>query len=466
MEYLIHLKLTENDRPISQLSILSKALERIVCKQLTEYLEENNLLHPNHHGGRKGHNTATAIAQMYDQWVEEMEEGMLVGVMMVDLSAAFDMVEIPILKEKLKLFGLDEHAVAWMQSYLTGRKQSVVVDGKMSAPLDIEHGLAQGSVLAPLLYIIYTCDVPDLVHQHPVTVCLPHTRCHQCGSTVSYIDDNSFSVSRPSPEELSQVLTEQYTKISDYMSSHRLVINDTKTHLMVLGKRSIEDERYKVTLKAGEHVVVQSKTEKLVGIHLSNTLKWKEHILDNQSSLIKQLNSRVNGLSLVSKSAPFKSRLLLANGLVNSKICNLIQVWGGAADFLLRAVQVLQNKSARLVTKSSWFTPTRVLLRQCGWLSVNQLVHYHTILSIHKVVMTRKPKYMYDKLCSDHGYATRNAVIFGETFSGKTALAANSFCYRGTNIYIKLPFEIREIRNEDTFKRKLKIWIKGNIQID
>ena len=67
---------------------------------------------------------------------------------------------------------------------------------------------------------------------------------------------------------------------------------------------------------------------------------------------------------------------------------------------------------------------------------------------------------MLDKLCSNHGYGTRNTVIFGETFSGKTSLAANSFCYRGANISNKLQFEIREIGNEDTYERKLKIWIK------
>ena len=150
----------------------------------------------------------------------------------------------------------------------------------------------------------------------------------------------------------------------------------------------------------------------------------------------------MNGSSLVAKRAPFKSRLLLANGLVMSKLCYLIQVWGGTADFLIKGLQILHNKSTCIVTKLSWYTPTRILMKQCNWLSVNQLIQYHTVLSIHKIVKTGKPSYIYEKLCAEHGYNTRNTVIFGDKFSGKSALASSSFCYRGLRDYNNLPLDI------------------------
>ena len=139
---------------------------------------------------------------------------------------------------------------------------------------------------------------------------------------------------------------------------------------------------------------------------------------------------------------------------------------GRAAGFLLKACQTLQNKSARIVTKLSWYTPTRILLQKCDWLSVNQLVFYHTVLCIHKSVITGKPRYMNEKLCAEHDYNTRNMVIFWENFSGKSALASNSFCYRGATSYNSLPPDIRETRNEQSFKRKLKKWTKMKISID
>ena len=144
-----------NFRPISQQCILSKAAERIVFRQLNEYLNQYNLIHPNHHGGLSGHNTATALAQMYDQWVEEVEEGKIVGAMLVDSSAAFDMVEVPILLKKMKMFGLDERSLKWFKSYLTDRRQSVIIDGKMSSPLPLQYALPGGHPRASPLHAVH-----------------------------------------------------------------------------------------------------------------------------------------------------------------------------------------------------------------------------------------------------------------------------------------------------------------------
>ena len=124
----------QNYRPVALLPVFSKILEKVVFLQLVEYLDTNGLLHSNHHGSRNNHNNATALIQMYDQWMEEVEEGMMVGVMMIDLSAAFYMVDHVLLLRKLELFGLDENTLKWVSSYLSQRCQSVCVDGCLSPP--------------------------------------------------------------------------------------------------------------------------------------------------------------------------------------------------------------------------------------------------------------------------------------------------------------------------------------------
>ena len=106
----------KNYRPVALLPIFSKILERTVFNQLVNYLDSNSLIHTNHHGSRAGYSTTTALIQMYDMWAEEVDKGNMVGVMMVDLSAAFDMVDYNLLLQKLKLFGLDTKAVVWMSS--------------------------------------------------------------------------------------------------------------------------------------------------------------------------------------------------------------------------------------------------------------------------------------------------------------------------------------------------------------
>ena len=149
-----------------------------------------------------------------------------------------------------------------------------------------------------------------------------------------------------------------------------------------------------------------------------------------------------------------------------SKLSYLIQLWGGTSEGLLTALQVNQNKVMRLVTRCSWYTPVRVLLRQCNWLSVRQLVSYHTALLTHRIVVTGKPAYHYHKLCSSsHDHNTRSTVKFSEQFKGKTALTLNSFFYRGAKIYNRLPAELTQMNNLCSFKRKLKLWILRNVNM-
>ena len=101
----------KNYRPVALLPIFSKILERVVFNQLVGYLDAHNLIHPNHHGSRSGHIKASALIQMYDTWADEVDKGNMVGVMMVDLSTSFDMVDHAILLQKLEYFGLDDTAI-------------------------------------------------------------------------------------------------------------------------------------------------------------------------------------------------------------------------------------------------------------------------------------------------------------------------------------------------------------------
>ena len=247
---------------------------------------------------------------------------------MIDLSAAFDMVDHQLLMEKLALFGLEKEVLSWFRTYLNDRKQSVCIDGCLSPPLQILYGVPQGSILGPLLYILFTNDIPELVHKHHISVKDPLTYCTLCGSTVAYVDDCTFSYGDKDPISLSSELGHQYKKISQYMNANKLVINDDKTQLVVMAPRKASNLRDQVSVKAGEHVIVPTQTAKLLGGVVSQDGKWKQHILSSKQSLITQITSRINGLSLISPRATFATRLMVANGIVISKLCYLIQLWG------------------------------------------------------------------------------------------------------------------------------------------
>ena len=147
--------LAKNYRPVALLAITSKILERAVFGQVIEYFETNNLLHPSHHGFRSMHNTSTAMLQMFDTWLDAMENDDISAVIMLDLSAAFDVVDHNILIQKLKLYGLEAETLTWFESYLSDRSQQVFIEGSLSGSLSLDAGVPQGSVLGPLLYIIF-----------------------------------------------------------------------------------------------------------------------------------------------------------------------------------------------------------------------------------------------------------------------------------------------------------------------
>ena len=172
------------------------------------------------------------------------------------------------------------------------------------------------------------------------------------------------------------------------MSANKLVINSDKTHLLVMGTKATNKRRGEVTLEAGPCYWAQ-KTESFLGNHICEDLKWKEHVLGSDQSLVRQLTSRVNGLLKVAARAAFSTRLSVANVIFMSKLCYLIQLWGGAESYLLNSLQILQNRAARAVTR---------------------------MLMTFKIVQNKTSMYLYQKMNTTHPCMTRQANGAGIRF--------------------------------------------------
>ena len=150
--------------------------------------------------------------------------------------------------------------------------------------------------MRPLLYILFTTGILELVHSHQVLVKEPRPYCATCGSTVCYVDDCTFSHGSKDPGQLSEELNNQYAKISEYMMANKLVINDDKTQLVVVASRHARDLGDQVQLQAGNHLIKPSSNATLLGGVISNDAKWRQHIMghNHNQSLISQLTSRIN----------------------------------------------------------------------------------------------------------------------------------------------------------------------------
>ena len=356
---------------------------------------------------------------------------------------------------------------------MENRTQCVFVEGHLSDPLDVVCGVPQGSILGPLLYLLYTNDLPESIHEHHLAA-EPHqelnkqqkynTKCQVCGRICLYADDSTFTISNTNTDELTSELNRSYRVIAEYMTNNKLILNSDKTHLMVMTstkKHSIHQD-FGIYLDTGTEIIFPQSEEKLLGALVSNCLNWNNHIRDNSKSLIAALTSRVNALSKVCEFSSFKTRKMVANGIFMSYLSYLMPLYGGCPEYLLNSLQILQNRAARLVTKSGWYTPSAVMLQQVGWLNVHQLITYHSLVLVYKTRQEKKPVYIYEKISTPFSVNTRLANTNGirNEVKAKSNIAKQSFLPRTVAQWNRLPPEVRTVTGLEKFKSSLRQWIK------
>ena len=302
----------KNYRPVALLSPLSKVMEKIVYRQIYEYFSINGLFHKSLHGYRKFRSTQTALLQLYDRWVRSASDGKLSGAVLLDLSAAFDLVDSRLLIEKLKLYRVGNPTISWLESYLTNRQQAVWIDNAFSDFLPCEVGVPQGSNLGPLLFLIFFNDLPS---------------CLSCDFE-AFADDSTLSVSGINVADISQKLTENCRAVSDWMIMNKLKLNATKTHVMALGTdRRLQLHGNGLSVEMDGVILSESETkfELLLGCYVEPCLKWHKHTQE----LLKKLKARLGALATLKDILPVNSKKSLAEGIFISLLCYCLPLYGG-----------------------------------------------------------------------------------------------------------------------------------------
>ena len=422
---------------------------------------------------------------MYDTWLEAAQQGNLAGVCLVDMSAAFDVVDTSILLDKLKLYGFDRNSIQWIWSYLTYRSQAVYIEGSLSSLLPLKAGVPQGSILGPVFYTIFNNELPQVIHEDTCPVrdaegaSLFAMQCQECGGLCCYADDSTYTAVGDDAKEWSEN-THNYEVLADFLTSNKLKVNDDKTHLIVMSTRQKRRHRptNTMTINTPTAIIAPSTAERLLGAQVHQDMRWREHILESKDALIKELNKRAGAMKKISQSASFKTRKMIANGIFVSKLIYLMPVWMGCEDYLVNALQVCQNKVARVVTKLDRYTPTMVLLSQCGWMPVKQLMIFHSLLLLHKTIQQQTPEFLYEKITSGSEQPhTRQSVVAAAALAAaglprqptveecELELKKRSWCWSSPVWYKKLPLDLRAEKKLPKFKTRLKEWVKMNVEI-
>ena len=257
---------------MTDIVFVSKLAEAAVFQQIAEHFSANNLWHPNHHGFRPNHSTATAVSQLYDIFIRGAENRELTAALLLDLSAAFDVVDHQILLQKLELYNFTPDTIRWFRSYLSDRTQVVTVESKLSDPKPVgEQGVPQGSLLGPILFLVFYNDFPDVREE---------------GDSVLYADDDTDTVSDKDPDILQAKIQREANLSTEWVKDNKLVCSGSKTKLLIVGtkelrKSKLTSKNKMIEIEVDGHKVKESQSERLLGVLINNTMTWETHLHGN-----------------------------------------------------------------------------------------------------------------------------------------------------------------------------------------
>ena len=207
---------------ISVISIIGKVIERIIYNQLFAYLSDHNILCKHQSGFRAFQSTVTALLGATDSWAYNIDIGNVNAVVFLDLKKEFDTVNHHILLSKLHIYGITGFYHEWLSSYLDNRTQKCVLNGSLSEVCTLKCGIPQGTILGPLLFLLYINDLPN---------CLSHTEPRM------YADDIHLTYSNGNIHSIQSSQNEDLLNINRWLTTNKLMLNRTKTEFMLIGSR-------------------------------------------------------------------------------------------------------------------------------------------------------------------------------------------------------------------------------------
>ena len=286
---------SEGWRPVNIGSPISKIIERVILVQITTHMEVNNLIHPSHHGSIKSKTTQTIINEIHDRILENLSTGQDSALLILDQSKAYDLINHPILLEKLKILGFDNKSLKLIETFLSERTQYVQVEGFDSNKLLVgPQSVAQGSTMSCLLYLIYILDAPTIFHD------TPHEpkdlrKCKQ-PNLKTFVDDNLVQVLQQNHKDLKTAIILAMDKISTYTNANRLQLNSKKTKIMIFSKNTKLKDEFQIQIE--DKILRHTPQTKVLGNLLTDNLSWDQHI---SKIVIPGLAYRLRSLRYTSK---------------------------------------------------------------------------------------------------------------------------------------------------------------------
>jgi len=381
-----------NYRPISLLSNLSKIFERVMYNRIDNFLDANSIIYDLQFGFRKKHSTNHALLSIIETIRHNMDNKIYSCGVFVDLEKAFDTVKHSILISKLHHYGIQGVSNDWVKSYLSNRTQSVSVNGAKSDVSNVSCGVPQGSILGPLLFIIYINDMHSSLLK---------------SSVYHFADDTNLIFSHKDPAMIPKVMNSQLAILYDWLCANRLSLNVDKTEFTIFRPFSkLTDDR--ITLKLAGTKIFESLKVKYLGIILDSKLSWKIHI----DELCKKLGRTVGMLYKIRQQCNKRVLRSLYFSLFESHLSYGLPVWGSAKKALIQRLFILQKKAIRAIMFTEYDAHTSPLFKDLCILKIHDLFQYQISSIMWDFDHYNLPKpllSLFKKSSDTHTYTTRFA---------------------------------------------------------
>lgn len=436
----------QNYRPISLLPVFSKILEKIIAHKLVQFMECQNVLFHHQYGFRKNHSTFHPMLHLLKYIAESNNNNNTsknpTVAIFLDLSKAFDTISHDILLKKLEFYGIRGLCNEWFASYLSNRTQFLKVNDYKSTSQCINYGVPQGSILGPILFLLYINDI--------------NNSCNL--NILSFADDTTIYKSGSNINELINCINTELTKVYDWLCSNKLSLNINKTKFMIFSPSGqVFDCSHQIQINSVPLQQINGKPGgnelKFLGVCFDQHLTWKTHINYIGNKILKAIFI----INRVKNSLPRYTLKTLYFTLIQSHLMYGIHVWGNACQTTLNRLILLQKRALRIINNKPYRYPTEDLFKQDNILKVRDLYKVQVSLFMYDFKYNKLPK-SFNSFFLSRPHISRSTRQSNQFYINRqrTLFAQQLPNYNFPFIWNNLPENIKLKENRTVFKKEIK----------
>ena len=433
--------LITNYRPISLLSLLNKIFEKLLYRRLYKFLVKHNVLYKYQFGFRKGYSTTMALIEIVNNIKTAIDNNKFVCGIFLDLTKAFDTVDHQILLDKLHHYGVRGQTNNLFKSYLSNRKQFVKIGNSESSHLSINCGVPQGSVLGPLLFLIYINDIANL---------------SPLGNIRLFADDTNVFVEHENLEQLYENAKIILEYLYQWFKDNKLTVNAKKSSFTIFTTSHIRNNtNFPDSIAVNNESIFISNSTKYLGITIDQELSWKDHVQE----LCNGLKGMFSVFYNIRAYLTIDHIKTIYYALIYSRVKYGLSVYGTANRGLIDKIQVLQNQLLKVLTGKPYRYCTNKLHNELKLLKIEDLYKQTILTFVHKFQNNKLP-FVFDSYFTSfseiHNINTRNRNNNFIVPRVTSRLGSTNISFVGAVSWNNLDRISKEIESEKSFRKSFK----------